>query len=1003
MAFGGGGMAGSVGLGFVMTLTDQVSGPAGAIGKSISMLHMGMSKLGQGFAIVGAGMAGFGGGIAASLVDGVKQAAKFETTLKTIQGIAGDAFSDEDIKAMSYRIDSLTSQLPMSSQEMAEAMQQAAQLGLTLGKSGEDALKTLERIGFESAQLSAITGDMTAGQALYGLSAGLKQFGLDIAENAGAYSDAMVAVRNSTSATVPYLMEVASRSAGTAKSFGLTAAQFTGISGVIADVVKQPQGAASGLSMIFNAMLQRSEKFGKLLGMNVQQYQDLANQKPVELFQAIVAKLATLDKFSRANMFKELGLSGRFATRVMDGLLAANNEMIDGQTRLARVLGITDSAWESGLNRGEKTNSFYEKMSQTAVNLFKTFQGNIDNIKKQVGTELLEAIKPALAALVMVQSALLTVAPEQKRVLAIVLAIVAAVSVLAGTLLMVTSVFFLFGSVLVPALLVTLPLVLAIAGGLALVYGAIMAFKGEGQSAFEFLAQGAEKVISALSSFIGVLRGVFIGMKNHMLEPFQEAKVVLLDTMSILGDFFPEMEGLDDIAGSLGNTVGKALVGAIRKVGFVVKQAAVLFRGFLLSLQRGDYDDFISSMRTLWSVLSTVVSLLAKPILANWAATLAVVKGLVEGIAWAWWMIGPAIESILVQVDTLFDLVGLRSEEAMGKTFSAVGLLQGAFTVIGAILGAIIGSIAVAINAVAFLVVLIVSLVQSSVQILDFFYSLGQGIAQAIVPIVEYIGLWMQQFFAKVGADVFALAMTPIRALVGLLNKVPGLGETLGLSGFEAEFAKVKDGIAQDFAKSIVPESEFKEAGEKISEAFMTPMEGQVRDIFEPLAKMGTGAAAFGESLKDVVTPAVKRPPLGAQFGPPPPPGGVPVPRVSPAVGPVQGPPPPPAGGVPGPGDMGALNAAGTNLQGAGTALTGAATSMGAAAERAPSGAELVGALSNARVDAQITTNASIRVNGRLSGPIRATFPGFGSSIKGMIRGLVRTEVKRQIVTSGSS
>jgi len=592
MAFGGGGMAGSVGLGFVMSLKDNVTGPAMKIHKSVLALQTGLSRLSMGFGLLGGAMAGMGGGIAMGLAGGVKAATRFEGTLKTIQGITGAAFDDKQLDALGSRIDQITSTLPMSSQQMADAMQQAAQQGLVFGKTGEEAAKTLERIGFEAAQLSAITGDMTAAEALGGMGATLKQFNLDISENAGALSDSMVMVRNSTRATVPWLMEVNSRAAGTAKTFGLTAAEFQGVSGVVADVVKQPQGAASGLTMIFNSILKKSGKFAKLMGMDVKSFQAAMMEEggPSAMFQGIVGQLSKLDKFQKAAIFKELGIGGRFATRVMNSLIAANDKMIDGQTNLSLVIGQANAAWLAGMRRGNNPNAFYERMSKTAGALFATFQGNIENIKKQLGKELLVAVKPLLNALIGIQTAFLAIEPAQKRLLVVILGIVSAILTLSGMLTLVIAGFMMFGTVLIPALLVAIPLVLGVAAAIGAVVGALYVFKGEGKSAFQFLGDGFNSLMLGASDFIGGFINAWRGMGKAFMGPWKEAgsaisSVIneLLYTLGITGEWGDTLKDLGTI---LGIKVGNAIKRIGQKFNKFVQKWYPFMTGFVSRMEK---------------------------------------------------------------------------------------------------------------------------------------------------------------------------------------------------------------------------------------------------------------------------------------------------------------------------------------------------------------------------------------------------------------------------------
>lgn len=294
------------------------------------------------------------GAISASIED----AMKWEEAFAQVRKVLGAESGNDATKQLENDLIELSTRIPMAATELAKF----AAIGAQMGIHQRDLALYAETIARISSSFDGATAEKMA--LSLGKIAAVTQMSIPELRN---FASAIMLVGIKTAATEAQILQVIDKFAATAHIVGLSNDQIVGFAGSMASLNNRYMESGTAMNRMLLTFKQAAEEGGKkaqtfanAIGLPVDQFRKLAQEKPGETFQKFTVALGGTEKgaINTTKVLRELGFTGsRSATifiamanntkDLQTNLKLAHDEMISGQA----IINISNTRWDTAAKR----------------------------------------------------------------------------------------------------------------------------------------------------------------------------------------------------------------------------------------------------------------------------------------------------------------------------------------------------------------------------------------------------------------------------------------------------------------------------------------------------------------------------------------------------------------------------------------------------------------------------------------------------------------------------
>lgn len=338
----------------------------------IAELEEQLGKVKPSLSEIAAGVAKIGSSMG-SIALLTREAMQFETAMAQVRKTTGA--SAADMQTLSAQVKDLSVELGMSAEEVAGMVAQGGQLGVAFKD-----LPEFTRLAGQMAVAFGMSAD-AAGDAAAKLA---NVYGIPLAD-VRALGDAINVLGNNTAATEAEIVQAALRIGGTAKQFGLSAAQASALADAFIALGKPPEVAATAINAMLTK-LQTAPAAGKefqealqSIGLDANQLADNIRNNPEAAIIDFMERLKGLDNQARA-----ITLTNLFGAEYADDIALASGSLDTLKKALSLVANESQNA-------GAMQSEFEAAMDTTAKQVEQA-KIAFENLMKELGTHLLPIV-----------------------------------------------------------------------------------------------------------------------------------------------------------------------------------------------------------------------------------------------------------------------------------------------------------------------------------------------------------------------------------------------------------------------------------------------------------------------------------------------------------------------------------------------------------------------------------------------------------------------------------
>ena len=348
---------------------DEISGTLDSVTQHLDGLR---SKAG----LAGLAIAGLGTALA---VDAVSSASEFKSALVDLEKVAGGGVAsglEDDIKQMAEEI-------PLTANELAGLASDAARFGV----EGEDNILRFVESTSKMATATTLNTDQAA-QAFAKL-ATLTDTPIGDIENLGSSINTL---SNNFSGSSQEITDASLRSAGALSQLGLEADAIFGLNTAMVETSESADRAGTRLRRLTQQVMEpdAAEDFAEPLGLTVEGFNEMRAENPKAL---LIDLIETFDD------------GGTAAEALQKNLSSASRQALAGLAQNAD--GVTDALGTAGesFKEGESLQEEFALESEKTKTQQQLLRSEIENVKRNLGSDLLPAFKSTLGVVSDVVSA----------------------------------------------------------------------------------------------------------------------------------------------------------------------------------------------------------------------------------------------------------------------------------------------------------------------------------------------------------------------------------------------------------------------------------------------------------------------------------------------------------------------------------------------------------------------------------------------------------------------
>ena len=320
--------------------------------------------------------------IYSSLNDCAKAAIAFEVGMAGVQRTVGG--SDEFLDALAKSFKQMSTEIPITTQELAQIATTAGQLGIAQGD--------VEKFTTVMAKLSTTT-DLTAENAATLLAQFSNITGTTDFERLGS---TIADLGDSTATTASKIVEMSQGIAAAASMAGMKATDILGISAAVGSLGIEAQAGSTAMSTLISNINKATEtgeklnEYAAIANMTSEEFKVAWGENAAGALAAFIQGLNDTERNGKSAVvaLDELGITNVRQTKAILGLASAGD-------LLSSSIVQANAAWEKNTALGEKSSIMYET-TQAKITMM---ESAANNLKIAIGDALTPAIGSGAEAL----------------------------------------------------------------------------------------------------------------------------------------------------------------------------------------------------------------------------------------------------------------------------------------------------------------------------------------------------------------------------------------------------------------------------------------------------------------------------------------------------------------------------------------------------------------------------------------------------------------------------
>lgn len=340
---------------------------AASMRKHWDSIKSSLSGMGGLISTVGIGLA------AKKLIDVMAELEQGWVEIKKRTGLAGEEFQKlrVNIKDLAKEMAGVT----------LEKLQDIAAIAGQLGVKGVKNIAEFTRV----IGMMSVATDLTATQAAEDMAqiANIMKLPISQMERLGS---AINELSNNSTAYARDLTNMTKRMGGAAQLIGITTPQVLALAATLKDLGVESEVAGTAISQVLIKMLQDTDKFAKIAGVELAVFKKTIEDSPIEAVKLLAKGIKDLGTFGAAKALGELGLEGQ---RVGGVLL----KLADGQEKLNEHLGRSSKEWETITSLANEYETSAESLIAQSATLGNAFKILADDASDTLLPALKEIMK----------------------------------------------------------------------------------------------------------------------------------------------------------------------------------------------------------------------------------------------------------------------------------------------------------------------------------------------------------------------------------------------------------------------------------------------------------------------------------------------------------------------------------------------------------------------------------------------------------------------------------
>ena len=306
-----------------------------------------------------------------------EEAIGFENSMASVKRTVGG--SDEFLGSLAADFKTMSTQIPITTGELAQIATTAGQLGIAQDK--------VEQFTTVMAKL-ATTTDLSADEAATMLAQFANITGLNDYERLGSV---IAELGDATATTASKVVQMSQGMAASASIAGMSPTDIMAIAAAVGSLGVEAQAGSTAMSTLINTLYKATETgenleaFASVAGMSAEQFKQAWGENAVGAMDAFISGLNDVERNGKSAVviLDELGINNVRQTKAILGLASAEG-------LLSNTINQAGQAWEQNVALEEKANVMYETTQAKVTMLGNAFS----NVKVAIG----DAFTPIIGA-----------------------------------------------------------------------------------------------------------------------------------------------------------------------------------------------------------------------------------------------------------------------------------------------------------------------------------------------------------------------------------------------------------------------------------------------------------------------------------------------------------------------------------------------------------------------------------------------------------------------------